>query len=58
MSEQVAVGDRETLPLGAALGIAHGAYEQTMRQQGMLPDAIKVIRAMAEQNINELDEEE
>ncbi|MBO2464484.1 hypothetical protein [Actinomadura violacea] len=59
MADHSAVIDGEILvPVSAALDIAHGAYEQAMIQQGLLPDAVKVIRAMAEQNIQELNNEE
>ncbi|MDL4770705.1 hypothetical protein [Actinomadura xylanilytica] len=59
MPEQCAhINDPPPIPVHAALDVAHGAYEQAMAQQGLLPDAIKVIRAMAELNIEELNEEE
>ncbi|WP_267900404.1 hypothetical protein [Actinomadura spongiicola] len=38
--------------------IAHGAYEQAMVQHGQLPAQIKATRALAEQNIQELENEE
>ncbi|WP_279499678.1 hypothetical protein [Actinomadura rubrisoli] len=38
--------------------VAHDAYEKAMVQHGLLPSAIKIIRAAAEQNIEQLDQEE
>ncbi|MDL4819097.1 hypothetical protein [Actinomadura opuntiae] len=59
MSENTAVVAGQTLvSVRAALEIAHGAYEQAMVQHGLLPASIKTIRAMAEQNITALEDEE
>jgi hypothetical protein len=59
MSESSAIVSGETLiSVSAALEIAHGAYEQAMAQHGLLPDSIKTIRAMAEENVRELETEE
>jgi hypothetical protein len=59
MADRSTVAFGETLiPVAAALEIAHGAYEQAMVQQGLLPDSIKLIHAMAEQNIHELNNQE
>ena len=56
---KAAVVAGETLvSVHAALEIAHGAYEQAMVQHGLLPASIKSIRALAEQNIQELENEE
>ncbi|MQY07283.1 hypothetical protein [Actinomadura macrotermitis] len=48
----------DLLPLSSALEIAKAAYEEALIRHGMLPAAIAVVHAYAEQNLEALEAEE
>ncbi|MGI5165647.1 hypothetical protein ACQEU3_14925 [Spirillospora sp. CA-253888] len=46
------------LALRQAMEIVRGAYNEAMRQHGLLPDTIKLIEIQAEHNLGELMDDE
>ncbi|GAA1560658.1 hypothetical protein GCM10009678_49430 [Actinomadura kijaniata] len=46
------------VPLRSALAIASAAYEEAMREHGLLPDTITVISAMAARRLETLEAED
>ncbi|WP_067824821.1 hypothetical protein [Actinomadura kijaniata] len=46
------------VPLRSALAIVSAAYEEAMREHGLLPDTITVISAMAARHLETLEAED